>query len=306
MTSDSDLPIVDAHQHFWDLSEKTHPWLDGDLEIAFRYGDFSSLKRNYLPPDLARDSANQNVIGTVHVEAEWDPGDPVAETRWLHEVAEAHGRPNCIVAQAWFGRDDIDAVLQGHASFPLVRGIRQKPAAAPSPDAFRPGLPGSMADPDWRRGYALLGKYGLHYELQTRYWHLGEAADLARDFPDIPIVLNHAGVPEDRSADGLAAWRDGMARLADRPNVTVKISGIGQPDAAWTVEANRAVVLDCIGLFGVDRCMFASNYPVDSLVASYDTIFDGFKAITAGLDADDRRKLFAGNAIRVYRLDLPS
>jgi predicted TIM-barrel fold metal-dependent hydrolase len=298
----NELPVIDPHQHFWDLERHVYPWLNGGLEVNFRYGDIAPLRRSYLPEDYFRDSANQNVVGSVHVEAEWNRADPVAETRWLHELADKWGRPNGIVGHAEFDREDIASVLAGHAQFPLSRGIRHKPAATASAVAFRPGMPGSMADPKWRAGYALLAKHGLHYELQTRYWHLGEAADLARDFPDIVMVVNHAGVPEDRSEAGLSAWRDGMARLAEQPNVHVKISGIGQANAAWTADANRDIVLDVIRLFGVGRCMFASNYPVDSLVAGFDTIYDGFKSIVADFDAADRRALFHDNALRVYRL----
>lgn len=296
------IPIVDAHHHFWDLERNRYPWLNGGHTVPFRYGDYSSLMRSYLPEDYLRDSANQNVVKSVHVEAEWDPSDPVGETRWLHEVAEQTGFPHAIVGQAWFARADIESVLAGHAALPLARAVREKPAAAASADAVQIGAPGSMGDPKWRAGYRLLAKYGLHYELQTRYWHLPEGAALARDFPDIAIVLNHAGVPEDRSPAGLTAWREGMQAMAEAPNVSVKISGIGQRARPWTVEENRGIVLQVIEMFGVGRCMFASNYPVDSLVAGYDTILDGFKAITAEFSEADRRRMFHDNAVRIYRL----
>ncbi|MDA1099096.1 MAG: amidohydrolase family protein [Proteobacteria bacterium] len=296
------FPIVDCHQHFWRLGLGNYPWLEQTDAGPHRYGPVGPLQNSYLPADYRRDTAGFAITATVHVEAEWNAADPVAETRWLHELAEAEGRPNAIVAQAWFARDDIAAVLRGHAAFPLVRGVRQKPAALPGPGQMQTSLPGSMSDPEWRRGYALLGKYGLHYELQTRYWHLEEAAALARDFPHTAMILNHAGVPEDRSETGLALWRKGMERLAEQPNVKVKISGIGEPSHAWSQERNAGVVREVIGIFGVDRCMFASNYPVDRLVGSFAVIFNGFLAITEGLPDRDRRKLFHDNAVAAYRL----
>jgi predicted TIM-barrel fold metal-dependent hydrolase len=142
----------------------------------------------------------------------------------------------------------------------------------------------------------------LRFDLQTPWWHLAEAAALARDFPDTQIIINHTGLPADRSADGLAAWRAAMARVAECPNVAVKISGIGVRGQAWTADANRAVVMTTIALFGVDRCMFASNFPVDSLCASFDDIFDGFAAITRDLSPDERARLFRDNAIRIYAI----
>jgi predicted TIM-barrel fold metal-dependent hydrolase len=159
-----------------------------------------------------------------------------------------------------------------------------------------------MTDPAWRDGYAGLQLNGLHYELQTPWWHLHEAARLAADFPETKIVLNHTGLPADRSAAGIAGWKQAMQQLAPCPNVAVKISGIGQAGQPWTVEANREVVLTTIELFGPQRCMFASNFPVDSLCASFTEIFAGFDAIVADFSDAERRALFHDNAVRIYRM----
>jgi predicted TIM-barrel fold metal-dependent hydrolase len=297
----NDLPIIDAHQHFWDLSMNKHPWLCGDELIPFRYGDYSVIKRNYLPEDYFRDTANFNVVKTVHQEAEWDPADPLGETEWIMTVHEETGTPNAMIGQAWFCNDDIADVLAGHAACPLMRSVRQKPAAAPAATDFKPGLPGSTADPKFRAGYEHLARHGLHYDMQTPWWHLAEAAGLARDFPETTIILNHTGLPADRSEDGLKGWREAMAIFADQPNTAVKISGLGVPGQRWTADLNRQVVLDTIRIFGVDRCMFASNFPVDSVCATFDEIFKGFFEIVADLPETDQRALFHDNAERYYR-----
>ncbi len=302
MSPDADLPIIDAHQHFWDLEHNRHPWLQDLPPIAFRYGDYTAIRRNYLPADFRRDCGTHHVVKTVYVEAEWDPQDPIGETRWVSALAAAHGLPNAIVAQAWLDRADAAQVLAAQAAFPLVRGVRHKPRAAPSPDAVVAGAPGSMGDARWRAGYVLLARHGLHFELQTPWWHLGEAAALARDFPDTRIVLNHSGLPADRSPEGLAGWAAAMRAFAACPNVAVKISGLGLPGRPWRVEDNAPIVRQVIETFGVERCMFASNYPVDSLVASYDTIMSGFKAIVAARPPAERRALFHDNAARIYRI----
>lgn len=283
-----DPPIIDVHQHFWDLALNKHPWLCGESMIPFRYGDYSAIRRNYLPADYQRDAANQNVAKTVHMEAEWDPADPLGETRWLQELHDATGYPNAIIGQAWFERGDIASVLAGQAAFPLMRSVRQKPK------------PGALADPAFRDGYRLLAQHGLHYDLQTPWWHLGEAAALARDFPDTLIILNHAGLPSERSVEGLAGRRAALEEFAGEANTAVKISGLCVPGESWTPELNRDVVLQTIEIFGVERCMFASNFPVDSLWATFDEIFDGFKSITANFSGADRRKLFHDNAMAYY------
>jgi len=302
MTPDADLPIIDAHQHFWDLERNCYPWLQDTPPIAFRYGDTTALRRNYLPADFRSDCGAQRVVKTVHVEAEWDPQDPVGETRWLSALASAHGVPNAIVAQAWLDRTAVAEVLAAQAAFPLVRGVRHKPRAADSPARVVPGAPGSMGDARWRAGYALLEQHGLHFELQSPWWHLAEAVDLARSFPRTPIVLNHAGLPAERGAAGLAGWRAAMRALAACPNVAVKISGLGLAGRPWRIEDNASIVHEVIAAFGLERCMFASNYPVDRLIASYDTIMGGFKAIVADLPDADRLKLFHDNAARIYRI----
>jgi predicted TIM-barrel fold metal-dependent hydrolase len=296
-------PIVDAHQHFWDLERNYLPWLCDEPMMPFRYGDYGALRRNYLPRDYLRDAAGHDVVKTVYVETEWDPQDLVGETRWLQEIIADTGFPRAIVAGARLDDPDVEAVLAGHAAFPRVRGIRHKPRAARSPSEVRIGAPGSMGDPAWRRGYALLEQYRLSFDLQTPWWHLAEAAELARDFPQTQIILNHTGLPADRSAEGLAGWRKAMQTLASQPNVAVKISGLGQPGQPWTVAANGPIVRDTISIFGVDRCMFASNFPVDSLCADFDTIFAGFKTIVGDLTRADQHKLFCANAIGIYRLD---
>ena len=302
---DADMPIVDAHHHFWDIERNNHPWLRERPLISFRYGDYSEICRNFLPDDYFRHAAGHRVVKTVYMEAEWDPNDPLGEPRWVAEVARATGFPNAMAGQAWLDREDIDAVLRGHAAFAMVRSVRHKPRSVPRREDYREhyAAPGSMRCPRWRDGYAKLARHGLMFELQAPWWHFGEALELARDFPATTLIVNHTGLPADRSVEGLAGWRRALERLAVAPNVHLKISGIGVRNEPWTVAANGPVVRDAIRIFGVDRCMFASNFPVDGVVASFDAIYSGFKAITADLDPHDRLKLFHDNAVALYRLN---
>lgn len=296
------MQIIDAHQHFWDLDRNYLPWLKDEPPVPFRYGDYSSLKHNYLPADYREDSSGFDVIGTVFVEAEWDPADARGEVAWVEKLQQAEGLPSVMVAQAWLDGDDAADVLASHGHSAIVRGIRHKPKAAVRPDLVIEGAPGSMGDLKWRRGFALLAPNGLSFDLQTPWWHLAEARALADDYPGTQIILNHTGLPADRSPEGLEGWRVAMRLLAGSPNVAVKISGIGQAGKPWSVEDNRAIVLDTIDIFGPERCMFASNFPVDSLVASFSAIFSGFAEITSGFPPEERDALFSGNATRIYRI----
>jgi predicted TIM-barrel fold metal-dependent hydrolase len=236
---------------------------------------------------------------TVYVETEWNPDDPVGETRYASGLADHFGVPNAIVAQAWLDRPDVAEVLSAHSAFPLMRSVRHKPGGPAAPGAGGRTL---MSDETWRRGYALLGRHGLRFDLQTPWWNLEEAAALARDFPATTIILNHTGLPSDRSEAGLAGWRNSMAAFAQQPNVRVKISGLGQAGQPWTVGSNGGIVRDTIAIFGPERCMFASNFPVDSLCASFATIFDGFRQIVEDLPVDAQTALFHDTARKVYAL----
>jgi predicted TIM-barrel fold metal-dependent hydrolase len=293
-------PVVDAHQHFWDPVANNHPWLKPGCNIPFRYGDYSAIKRRYLPDDYLADAAGHQVSETVYVETEWDPGAPIDETRYATGLSERFGVPNAIVAQAWLDRSDAASVIAGQAAFPLVRSVRHKPGGPTTPDAV--GRERSlMSDDTWRRGYALLERHGLHFDLQTAWWNLDEAVQLARDFPRTLIVLNHAGLPSDRSSAGLAGWHAAMARFAAESNVRVKISGLGQRDRRWSADDNRWIVEEIVAMFGAERTMFASNFPVDSLCGSFDTIFSGFKQIAARYSEVDQQPLFCDTARSVYQ-----
>ena len=294
------LPIIDAHHHFWDLSLKKNPWLDANNQIPFRYGDYSSICKNFLISDYKEVSKKHNIVKTVHMETEWDASDPVGETKWLQQLFDASGFPNALVGQAWFDRDDIEEVLTGHKQFPLIKSIRHKPKFSPSPKVQLLNPKGTLNDPIFRQGYSLLKKYKLSFDLQTPWWHLKDASKLARDFPDTTIILNHTGLPADRSKKGLDDWKTNLEEFADEPNTAVKISGICVPNKKWTLKLNKGIILDTIKIFGFERCMFASNFPVDSVLASFDEIFDGFKDITSKMGNNEIRHLFYQNAIKYY------
>jgi predicted TIM-barrel fold metal-dependent hydrolase len=296
------ISLIDAHHHLWDLGMAKHPNLIGEPRHDFFMGDNTAIRRNYLPEDYRRDSAASNVLATVHCEAEWARDDQVGETRWVSDVAAAHGLPTAIVAHAWFHTPNAEEVLAAQARFPLVRGIRSKPVTSASPRESVAGQPGTMQDPAWLDGFALLEKYELSWDLRVPFWHLEEAAEVARGFPSVPIVLNHTGFPWDRSEEGLAAWRRQMEVLAREPNVWVKVSEFGMKDRAWDYEDNRRVVLDAIAIFGIERSMFASNFPVAGLRIGYGALVEAMSRMLADRSPEDRERFFWRNAAAFYRL----
>lgn len=295
-----DTPIVDAHHHFWDPLANDHPWLTQKPAIEFRYGDYQPICKPFMPADYDRETGAWNIVASVTMEGEWNPADPLGEAEWMQRLHDGGGRPAAHVAQAWLDRDDLPRVLEGLALLPIVKSVRHKPRANRAPA----GAPGGMAERAFIDGFRQLRAHGLHFDLQTPWWHLHEAIALAARAPDTQIILNHTGLPSDRSADGIAQWQAAMRALAAVEQISVKISGLGLADRAWSIADNRDIVRRTIDIFGVQRCLFASNFPVDGLCGSFDTIYRGFTSATADYSSADRHALFAGNAARIYSLTL--
>lgn len=300
------LSVVDAHHHLWDLSRGRYPWLQQAYNPqAFFLGDYAALCQDFLPADYRAASAGVQVLATVHVEAERDRGEQVLETAWLHEMNASHGLPNAVVAHAWFDQPDTEECLLSHLRYPLVRGIRSKPVTSATPGQSVAGQPGSMQDEAWLRGFSLLQKYGLSWDMRVPAWHLPEAAQVAAMFPQVPMVLNHHGFAWDRSEEGLQRWRGWMETLARQPNVHVKLSEFGLRDQPWDQQANARIVRDTLAIFGWQRCMFASNFPVAGLRIAFQPLVEAVWRMLDGLTADQQQAVMSGNALRFYRIDLP-
>lgn len=295
-----DIPLIDPHHHLWDITNNYYPWLnDGAKPSAF--GDYSAIIHDYLLDDFLADAAGQNLVKSVHLDVGYDPADPVGETRWLQAIADKRGFPHGIVGYADFSKPDVGDLLDAHMDSPNFRGIRQSMNYHEDPAKTYLSRPEVSRTPEWRRGFQELVRRDLSFDLQLYYPQMAEFHELARDFPDTQIILNHTGMQVD-GIEHFDAWREGMCTLASAPNVACKISGLGMGDFEWTTESIRPYVEEAIAIFGIDRCMFASNFPVDKLFSSYGAIFDAFKQITASYSRGDRMKLFHDNAERFYKL----
>ena len=286
--------IVDAHHHLWDLERNRYPWLQAEPDPEATIGDYAALRHDYLVEDYLADARPARVVRSVHVQAEWDPSDPVGETRWLQAVADRHGFPHAIVAAARLQDPDVDDVLEAHMAFANMRGIRQMLDRGEGLDL--------LGRPAWERGLARLAAHGLSFDLQINPDQLVASAELAQRYPELVFVLNHCGMPRERTPAALELWRTGLHRLADQPNVTAKVSGLGMFDHAWSVDSIRPYVEEMFEAFGLGRCMFGSNFPVDRLYSSYSALVEGYGRLTETLSFDERLAFFYENAVRVYRL----
>ncbi|NUY30804.1 amidohydrolase family protein [Paraburkholderia sp. JPY303] len=297
------MQVVDSHIHLWDLKTHRYPWLENP-GVSF-VGDARELKHDYLLEHLLGEAGDIDVLKLVHVEANHDPADPVEETRWLQSIADRHasrGMPNAIVAAVDLSAQNAPALLEAHASFANTRGIRQILNVHDNKLFDYVGRH-YMREPQWREHFALLRRFDLSFDLQLYPSQMEEAAALAREHADTLLIVNHAGMFVDRnSVAGYRAWREGMRLLAGRPNIAVKISGLAMFDHQWTVESLRPYVLETIDTFGVERAMFASNFPVDRLFGSYTDLWGAYASIVADASEAEKDALFRRNAERYYRI----
>ena len=299
-------PFIDTHHHLWDLENNPYPWLTDPIDHFV--GDYSAFRKTYLISDLHADAAGLPLVKSVHVQAEWDHNaDPVGETAWLQSVADSEGSrgmPHGIVGYTDLSKPGAADEIARHAEHANWRGIRHMLNWAEDPKWQFIDRQDLMDDVQWRKGYRALADHGGSFDLQVWPWQLEQAARLAHDVPEVPIVLDHTGMPRDWDDAGVAVWRKGMAALAGAPNTSVKISALGMFSKEFGTDAIRQFVLDTIEIFGTDRCMFASNYPVDMLFSSYRAIWEAYDSITAdsGMSESERSALFHDNAARLYRV----
>ncbi|WP_394654120.1 amidohydrolase family protein [uncultured Sphingomonas sp.] len=295
-----DIPFIDAHVHLWDLSHIRYPWLMPPFADDGPNGSVEPIARDYSLDDYLADAQGWDVRGIVHVDAGADPADALKETDWLQRQADTRGMPNAIVAFADLADPDVETLLAAHAERANVRGIRHIVNWHADPKRTYSARDVTLDDA-WGRGFALLGKYGLSFDLQAYPGQFPHLARLIARHPGTQVVINHTGMAVPGEWD---AWRTGMRALSRLPNVATKLSGMGFTHRPWTIDQARTYVLEAIDIFGADRAMVASDFPTDKLFGSFAQHLDAYAAITADFTQAERRAIFAGNTNRLYRLGI--
>jgi L-fuconolactonase len=318
-----ELPIIDPHHHLWIEDGKPYLGLEimEDLKSGHRIESTVFVQAHYgyrsdLPPELA----------------------PVGETEKVRAISASCHEVGCrtrvaegIVAFADLTLgSNVEHVIAAHAiaADGALRGVRHgvsRDSNFPDGIVVRPAPAGLLKHDRYREGLRVLQQFGLSYDAMLYHEQISELSDLAMAMPDLPIILDHMGTMlgvgpyETTRNETFAQWRHDMAELARSENVTVKIGGMGMIicGARWHERARppssdelaadwRSQVETCIELFGAERCMFESNFPVDKAMYSYRTLWNAFKRLTSGASINEREALFAGTAARTYRIAIPA
>ena len=291
--------IVDAHHHIWRQADL--PWLSGPTQPRI-FGPYEPIRRDYSIREYLGDLAGLMVVRSVYVQTNWAKDRFEDEVAWVHDVAKQTGWPHAVVGYADFSVDDVRPQLDRLTRYPLMRGVRMQLHWHDNP-AYRFAVGADLcADPMIRRNIARLAEYGWSFDLQVFAPQMADAAVLVEVCPDVTFILQHAGMLEDLSPEGRAAWREGMAKLAAYPNVVSKISGLGtfihRNDPAHVAD----VLTQTVAIFGAERCLFGSNFPIEKLWTDYRNLVEAYVGATALLSAAQRDAIFRTTAMRIYRL----
>ena len=297
------LPIIDTHQHLWDLSQFTLAWADGA----------PALNHSYLQSDYAAATAGLNVVKAVYMEVDVDATQQVAEARYIIDQCERDDTPT--VGAVISGRpasDNFAAYINQFKGSPYIKGVRQVLHVPETPAGY-------CLQPAFVKSIQLLGDLGMSFDLCLRPADLGDAVKLVDQCPMTRFVVDHCGnadpnivaAPTDQPRDPgdpfshtRQQWMDDMQALADRPNVICKISGIvaRATPGQWSAATLAPTVNYCLDTFGPDRVVFGGDWPVCTLVASYREWATALREIIANRSEEEQRKLLYDNAKRFYGL----
>jgi predicted TIM-barrel fold metal-dependent hydrolase len=291
--------MIDAHFHIWRQADL--PWLTGPMQPRI-FGPYEPIRRDYPMAEYLADIAGTGVTKAIYVQANWAPDRAEDEARFIEETALKTGWPQATVAWADMTVPDARPALDRLARFPRVRGIRQQFHWHQNPQYRFAARPDLCADDNVIRNVGRLADYGWCFDLQVFTGQMDAALVLVDACPRVNFVLQHAGMLEDTSEQGRAAWRAAMARLAERPNAYAKISGFGTFLHRLDLAYIRWLVTETVALFRADRCLFGSNFPIEKLWTTYGALFTAHRDACGGLSGAETRAIFNDTAARVYRL----
>ncbi|MDF7665596.1 amidohydrolase family protein [Bifidobacterium sp. ESL0745] len=290
--------IIDAHVHI--LKSDLYSWFDVQKKGLTFEGDWKPIIHDYLPNDLIAETEDSNirVIGAVHVQANAD--DTLAETREMQRLSDESGLPISIVGGGDLSDENVEELLVKQLEYRNFHTVRQILNIHAHP-LYAYGDKDYMNDPQWLKGLRLLAKYNLAFDLQLYPTQFERALQVIDSNPDIMFIVNHDGMWADRDLSGWRIWKNGMYELGKRDNVAVKISGLASMDHYWTLESFKPAIYTTLDAFGIDKCMFASNFPVDKLHGSYVDTIHAYVRACEGLTDEEQDKLFVENARKFYK-----
>lgn len=278
------LKVIDTHQHLWDTSNLSYPWLE----------NFDALGKRYLIDDYRRACEGINVVRSVHVEADVAPTQVVEEVKWLAQIVLSDDMIGAVVAAAPLETPSAEEILKQLTEHELVVAIRRMAWHNPDNQFYRSS--------ELIKGVQLLERYNLSFDLCANHQQLPAAIDLVKATPNVQHAVNHCGGP-DIKGEQFQPWADHISELALFDNVNCKVSGIvTTAKDRWTKSELKPYIDHLVTAFGFDRLMFGSDWPVCTIAAEYEQWVEALLWAIKDASDTDKQKLFHDNAKRFYRI----
>ncbi|MEX0409658.1 amidohydrolase [Aquibium sp. LZ166] len=290
--------MIDSHFHIWRQADQ--PWLVGPM-VPRIFGPYEPIRRDYPMEEFLADREGLGVERAVYVQTNWAKEDFEKEVAFVSETADRTGWPRAIVGYADMTVDDVRPQLDRLKKYPLLRGIRMQLHWHENP-AFRFAADArQVIDPKVRANVGRLKDYGLSFDLQLFPGQMRDGLDLVAEHPGTDFILTHVGMltaSDDRTVED---WKVGLRTLAQAPNLSAKLSGLGT-----FVHRNDPALISTIydaamEIFGSERLMFGSNFPIEKLWTSYADLMQAHRAAAEKFSEADQANLFHNTAARVYR-----
>lgn len=290
----NDIKFVDPHVHLWALDLGFHHWLESNQNILL--GDVTAITSNYLAKNYLVDTRCIEIEKIIHIESASSKFS-VNEVEWLEHYA-----PNIlggIVAGIDFLDKKAEEKMMLYSAKPIVKGVRQILNWCSNPLYTSAQRKDDLENPKWQKYFSLLAKHNLSFDMQICPEQISAASQLANKFPNVTIIINHSGMP---IAEYYDTWKKNVNQLAQYPNVFIKLSGFNMLYPPNNVATIKSVISYLLEIFGLDRCMFASNFPVEKLYTKFDILLSSYIDSVKGLSLHEQEKLFNTNARLIYKI----
>jgi len=297
------MKIIDSHHHLWELTALDYIWLKQIGKIK-PFGDPTPIQNDYVKKNFLIDVAKAKEIelaGSVHIQVDSALANPVSETRWISKLVPEE-IPSAIVGYVDLTKENAEDILKSHIVYPKFRGVRQIIGMLRKKPSLSFTKENLLQNKCWQKNFALLQKHKLSFDLQLYPEQMKEAAEFLSDFPEIPVVIDHAGCPYDQSDSGLRNWESGISGLAELSNLHIKLSGFGMYDKKWSSESTQNIFDIILENFNPDRIMWGSNFPVEKLINSYSFCIDQFLKWLEPLSTKEKNSITSKTAISFYRI----
>lgn len=290
--------VIDTHFHIWRQADL--PWLNGPM-VPRIFGPYEPIRRDYPIEEFLDDQKASGVAKAVYVQTNWAKERFEDEVAWVQRTAEETGWPHAIVGYADVTAEDVRPQLDRLKRYPLVRGVRMQLHWHEVPEYRFAPSPRQVIEPRVRANVARLKDYGFSFDLQLFPAQMRDGAELVRENPETAFILTHCGMLTDMAAETVAAWEEGLRILSELPNLFAKLSGLGTFVHRNDPELIAFVIGRAVEIFGSDRLMFGSNFPIEKLWTDHLTMMTAYRDATASLSEADRQNIFRNTAQRVYR-----